>query len=112
MGLIEKENSPPKPHNKRVWASVEKPSIEVIQDMFMEALRRDPQQHRKWVVLIDGQVAQLKMIKKVVNEGINMDFQSALAYEMRCFELLFATEDQKEGMRAFIEKRKPAFKGR
>jgi len=54
----------------------------------------------------------LKIIKKVVNEGINMDLQSALTYELRCFELLFATEDQKEGMQAFIEKRKPTFKGR
>jgi enoyl-CoA hydratase len=54
----------------------------------------------------------LKMTKKVVNEGINMDLPSALAYEARCFELLFATEDQKEGMRAFIEKRKPTFQGK
>ena len=54
----------------------------------------------------------LKMTKKVVDAGINMDLQSALAYEARCFELLFATEDQKEGMRAFIEKRKPSFKGK
>jgi enoyl-CoA hydratase len=54
----------------------------------------------------------LKTTKMAVNEGINMDLQSALAYEARCFELQFATEDQKEGMRAFIEKRRPTFKGR
>jgi len=35
-----------------------------------------------------------------------------LAYEARCFEMLFSTEDQKEGMSAFIEKRKPEFKDR
>ena len=34
-----------------------------------------------------------------------------IQYERRNFYLLFATEDQKEGMRAFSEKRKPAFKG-
>jgi enoyl-CoA hydratase len=54
----------------------------------------------------------LKMIKMAVNHGINMDLQSAMAYEARCFEMAFSTEDQKEGMRAFIEKRKPIFKGR
>lgn len=54
----------------------------------------------------------LKITKMVVNEGINMDLSSALAHEARCFELLFSTEDQKEGMKAFIEKRKPNFKGR
>jgi enoyl-CoA hydratase len=54
----------------------------------------------------------LKMTKLAVNGGLNMDIKSAMAYEARCFELLFSTEDQKEGMRAFVEKRKPNFKNR
>jgi len=54
----------------------------------------------------------LRMIKAVINEGINTDIQSALALEARYFEILFSTEDQKEGMEAFIKKRKPIFKGR
>lgn len=54
----------------------------------------------------------LKMIKACVNNGFNMDLRSALAYEARCFEFLFSTEDQKEGMKAFMEKRKPLFKNR
>ena len=54
----------------------------------------------------------VKMIKSCVNKGINMDLQSALDYESRCFEFLFSTEDQKEGIRAFVEKRKPAYKGK
>jgi enoyl-CoA hydratase/carnithine racemase len=33
-------------------------------------------------------------------------------YEARCFENLFSTEDQKEGTKAFLEKRKPVFKNR
>ena len=35
-----------------------------------------------------------------------------LEYERKLFYMLFATEDQKEGMRAFVEKRKPKFNGR
>lgn len=54
----------------------------------------------------------LRITKMVVNEGINMDLKSALAHEARCLELLFSTEDQKEGMKAFVEKRKPVFKNR
>lgn len=54
----------------------------------------------------------LKMTKYAVNGGMNMDLRSALAYEARCFELLFSTEDQKEGTGAFLEKRKPLFRNR
>jgi len=54
----------------------------------------------------------LKTTKMVINEGMDMNIQSALALEARSFEILFSTEDQKEGMKAFVEKRKPIFKGR
>jgi enoyl-CoA hydratase len=43
---------------------------------------------------------------------MKMDLHSALSYEARCFEILFSTQDLKEGMMAFIEKRKPLFKGK
>jgi enoyl-CoA hydratase len=58
-----------------------------------------------------GAVA-LRMAKSAINEGIRMDLEAGLRYEHQCLSLLFATEDQKEGMQAFIEKRKPTFKGR
>ncbi|HDM76615.1 MAG TPA: enoyl-CoA hydratase/isomerase family protein, partial [Deltaproteobacteria bacterium] len=54
----------------------------------------------------------LTVTKDVVNRGINVDLQSALAIEARAFALLFATEDQKEGVQAFLEKRKPNFQGK
>ena len=53
----------------------------------------------------------LKMAKHAVNGGINMDIKSAIAYEARCLEILFSTEDMNEGINAFIEKRKPNFLG-
>lgn len=52
-----------------------------------------------------------KLIKTTVKNGLEMDIASALDYEARCFEMLFSTYDQKEGTSAFIEKRKPNFKG-
>jgi enoyl-CoA hydratase/carnithine racemase len=54
----------------------------------------------------------LKMTKLAINGGMNMELKSAIAYEARCSEILFSTEDQKEGMKAFIEKRKPVFNNR
>jgi len=47
----------------------------------------------------------IRFIKDAVDNGVEMDFQRALAYEADLFGLCFATEDQKEGMRAFLEKR-------
>lgn len=51
----------------------------------------------------------LSVIKGLINAGINMDLKAGLSHEMRCFENLFATEDQQEGVQAFVEKRKPNF---
>jgi enoyl-CoA hydratase len=62
-------------------------------------------------VLLERPGVALMMNKIAVNDGMNMDMRSALAYEVRCFATLFSTEDQKEGIKAFIEKRKPNFKG-
>ena len=59
--------------------------------------------------IINQPAIALKAAKLSVNGGINMDIKSAVAYEARCFELLFSTMDQKEGTKAFIEKRKPQF---
>jgi len=54
----------------------------------------------------------IELTKLAVNDGINMDLRSAIAYEARCFELLFSTEDQKEGINSFIDKKEPKFKGK
>jgi len=49
----------------------------------------------------------LQLIKEAVNNGLEMDLNRAFAYEADLFGLCFATADQKEGMRAFLEKRQP-----
>jgi hypothetical protein len=58
MGLDEPEPLRPKVRNKRVWASRRQPPAEVIEQMFTEAQRRDPQHERTWLVLVAGQEAQ------------------------------------------------------
>ncbi len=48
----------------------------------------------------------------MVNAAYETPLSQGVMLERRLFHSLFAFEDQKEGMAAFIEKRKPAFKGR
>lgn len=50
-------------------------------------------------------------IKEAVLQGQNAALDTALALERKSFQLLFASEDKREGMRAFFDKRKPVFKG-
>ncbi|MBI2716554.1 MAG: enoyl-CoA hydratase/isomerase family protein [Rhizobiales bacterium] len=54
----------------------------------------------------------LMQIKEIVNAGLNAPLDTALMLERKAFQLQFATSDQKEGMRAFMEKRKPKFEGK
>jgi enoyl-CoA hydratase len=54
----------------------------------------------------------LRIAKEAVNAALELPLTDGLAHERRLFYLLFASEDQKEGMAAFLEKREPDFKGR
>jgi enoyl-CoA hydratase len=52
------------------------------------------------------------MIKESVNRAFESSLNEGLLFERRVFHAAFAVEDQKEGMAAFVEKRKPNFKNR
>ena len=52
------------------------------------------------------------MTKETVNRAYETTLTEGVRFERRVFHAMFATEDQKEGMAAFVEKRKPAFKHR
>jgi len=54
----------------------------------------------------------LKLAKSALNQSMEVGQSAGLSYELEAFALCFSTEDQKEGMRAFIEKRQPIYKGR
>lgn len=57
-----------------------------------------------------GQIA-VRFCKAAVNEGLQTDIDRGMSIEADLFGLCFSTQDQKEGMRAFIEKRKANFQG-
>ncbi len=52
------------------------------------------------------------LAKEAVNRAHEVHLEEGLHFERKNFYLLFSSEDQKEGMQAFIEKRKPRFKGK
>jgi hypothetical protein len=75
----------PRVQNKRVWASVKREAEAVIDDLFQEALRRDPTQHRPWVVLVDGEPHQRARIhaaatRHQVSVTMVMDCMHGLEY--------------------------------
>lgn len=53
----------------------------------------------------------VKVIKKNVHKAADLSLQEGMDYERNSFYLLLASEDRKEGMQAFLEKRKPRFTG-
>jgi hypothetical protein len=73
----------PRVHNKRVWASVEREAEAVIDDLFQEALRRDPTQHRPWVVLVDGEPHQLARMRAAARR-----YQVSVTMVMDCIHVL------------------------
>ncbi len=71
--------------SKRVWASVEREAEAVIEEAFQEAIKRDPDQQRSWLILIDGLPHQIKLINRVkkrmnLKATIVMDFIHVLEY--------------------------------
>ena len=54
----------------------------------------------------------MQLAKACVNKSFEGGLLDGVHFERRIFHSLFATEDQKEGMAAFVEKRKPAWRNR
>jgi len=59
----------------------------------------------------NGPVA-LKAAKRAIDRGVEMDLGNALVFESTCYEMTIPTEDRREGLAAFREKRKPVYRGK
>jgi len=62
--------------------------------------------------IVEKSTITAKVVKECVNRAQESSLQEGLLFERRMFHALFATEDQKEGMAAFLEKRQPQFRDR
>lgn len=78
----------------------------VPQELYMEETLKFAKKLAKQAPL------SLRLIKESVYKAVDATMLEGMQLERKNFYLLFASEDQKEGMKAFIEKRKPTFKGR
>jgi len=95
----------------RMFSAAEAASMGVISEIAPtgQALARAIEIAREIAAMPPISVMQ---IKEIVNAGLNAPLDTALMLERKAFQLQFATGDQKEGMRAFMEKRKPKFEGK
>ncbi|KKC30374.1 3-hydroxybutyryl-CoA dehydratase [Caldanaerobacter subterraneus subsp. pacificus DSM 12653] len=62
-------------------------------------------------IMSKGLVA-VSLAKEAINKSLEVDIDSGMEYEANAFAMCFGTQDQKEGMVAFLEKRAPKFEGR
>ena len=63
-------------------------------------------------VIVTNAPISTRQIKQSVNYGLNMDLASGMMFEIEAYNRMVSTEDRREGIRAFNEKRKPQFQGR
>lgn len=94
-----------KAENKRVWASVTAAMETVTEQIVQEALRRDPQRKRPWVMLVDGHKDQLRVIHRVfkrhaVDAPLILDFIHVLEYLWRAAWCFFDSDDKGQSRQA------------
>ena len=88
----------PRPEHKRVWASLAQSPQEVIGEMFDEAARRDPQRHKRWVALVDGNLPQIAHLEQLAQERgvalvIVVDFIHLAQYVWKAAGALFPGQE-------------------
>ena len=90
----------PSPNQKRVWASVEKDADVVIKAIFEEAHKRDPKHQKEWVILVDGNKHQLRLVKSLAKkEGVEasviLDIIHVIEYLWDAARVFNAAKDHK-----------------
>ena len=86
-------------------------ALGIVNRVFPQASLMEETKKAASQIAANGTVA-IRLAKMAVNAGFNMDLAEACVLESYAFSLGFTTEDQKEGMTAFLEKRKPNYKGK
>jgi hypothetical protein len=102
-------NKRPEPEKKRVWASVEKAPEPVIQDVFEEAIRRDPLRQKQWAALVDGNETQLSLLQKMAKQfGVELtvvlDVMHVLGYLWRAAGA-FHSDDDRQAREKWVDER-------
>jgi hypothetical protein len=77
-----------------VWASLQKEPKEVIGEVFSEALRRDPNQEKQWIALVDGNKTQLDLLEQYAQKHsieitIILDLMHVLSYLWKAAQAFF-----------------------
>ena len=62
--------------------------------------------------IADNAPVSVRQAKQAIHQGLQMDIMSGLRHEVQCYERTLVTEDRREGIEAFNEKRKPRYRGR
>jgi len=71
---------PPKPHNKRIWASLEKSLNEQVRAAYEEMIKRDPGKEKEWAMLMDGEMALRDQIREVFGPKLAARFTEILDF--------------------------------
>jgi enoyl-CoA hydratase len=83
----------------------------IVNRVFPQASLMDETKKAALQIARNGPIG-VRLAKSVIDGGFNLDLAEACSLETYAFSLCYSTEDQKEGMTAFVEKRKPNFKGK
>jgi enoyl-CoA hydratase len=109
--LIGKGNAKELIFTGKMISAQEAQQMGIVNRVFPQAALMEETKKTAAQIASNGAVG-IRLAKMVTDGGFNMDLSEACVLESYAFSVGFATEDQKEGMTAFIEKRKPNFKGR
>lgn len=95
----------------KMISAQEAKEIGLVADLFSQGELMEKVKEVAKAIIQNGLIA-VSQAKRVINYGKEAPLSTALEVEKQAFSALFDTEDQKEGMKAFLEKRKPNFKNR
>ena len=83
-----------------------------VADKVVPAERLDAEARRLAESIASNGPIAVREAKRAIEVGLEMPLDEALAFERECYEVVLATEDRGEALRAFAENRPPRFKGR